>query len=130
MNLYGGEIAVFCLTAIFAFVSLKMWQLYRSNHDYDACLLLSYIFGCFTVICLLMSIICISEIREDYGKEYTMTYKVHYCDGSSKTCVITSARAINVTPSRYSTQIWTYENGQRLFSGEVEIVSYTYKKVK
>jgi hypothetical protein len=130
MNLYNGEIAVFCLTIIFALVFLKMWQLYRSNHDYDACLLLSGVFGGLTAICLAVSMLCISEIREDYGKEYTMTYKVHYCDGSSKTCTITSVRAIIVDPSHDCTQIRTYENGQRLLSGDVEIVSYTYKKVR
>jgi hypothetical protein len=131
MNLTGNEIVIFALTLVFAIPFAAMSRLYfRNPSENDACGFLAIVFGVLTLIFVIMSIICAHDIIEDYNREYTMTYKVHYCDGSSKTRTLVSERRITAQPTRCRRIVYTYETGQFAVDGQFEIVSYTYKQIR
>jgi hypothetical protein len=131
MNLTGTEIVIFALTLGWAILYAAMARLYfRNPYENDACGFLAIVFGALTVIFLVMSIICAHDIIEDYNREYTMIYKVHYCDGSSKTRTLVSERRITAQPTRCRRIVYTYETGQFVVDGQFEIVSYTYKQIR
>jgi hypothetical protein len=131
MNLTSSEIVIFVLTLVWAIPCAAMVRLYfRNPYENSACGFLAVVFGVLTLIFAVMSIISAHDIIEDYNREYTMTYKVHYCDGSSKTRTLVSERRITAQPTRCRRIVYTYETGQFIVDGQFEIVSYTYKQIR
>lgn len=126
----SGDLFLLVITIVILIAGCAAFKAFKETNSFSIGLLS---FVLMTMTGVLGSTLLIEgyNIYQDYGKEYTLVYKVHY-HNSSTTHVVKSKRQILINHYGYghTVHIEVKDGPSKVVDGQVEVVSYTYKMIR